>query len=75
MTVRSAAEERKTKQVHSDKEGEKYQKETQFLTRMLVFVSAAYVITSLPYRLFMVIMDVPALADIYDMTKTYWNLR
>jgi hypothetical protein len=45
------------------------------LTVMLVFVSLAYLVTSLPYRLYDPIMEIPALADIYDMTRHYWRLR
>ncbi|XP_064628955.1 growth hormone secretagogue receptor type 1-like [Lineus longissimus] len=50
-------------------------KETGHLTVMLMFVSLAYVVTTLPFRVFDPIMELPELAAIYDMTQQYWQLR
>ncbi|XP_064643680.1 uncharacterized protein LOC135497750 isoform X2 [Lineus longissimus] len=48
---------------------------TNYLTRMLLFVSFAYVVTSIPYRLYFFIMDTPVLTKMYVMTERYWSLR
>ena len=45
------------------------------MTRMLIFVSVAYVITSLPHRLYILILDIPEVSNLYRMEETYWNLR
>jgi hypothetical protein len=77
VTVRNAAKERSklSQQQQQQQGGKDQQKDTQFLTRMLIFVSCAYVLTSLPYRIFHVIIDTPAVSEIYDMDNIYWNLR
>jgi hypothetical protein len=45
------------------------------LTFMLIFVSLAYIMTSLPYRLDAVVMDIEAIDAMYDLTQEYWRLR
>jgi hypothetical protein len=58
------------------KEGQKArQKETTYLTRMLLLVSLAYVMTSIPYRIYNVIIEIPAVLDAYDMKDEYWVMR
>jgi hypothetical protein len=61
------------------KEGKKTrEKETTYLTRMLILVSIAYVITSIPFRIYDVIIGIPEVKDIYaqNMKKDeYWSLR
>lgn len=42
---------------------------------MLIFVSAAYIVTTLPYRLYGPIFDIPAIKEMYNMTELYWYLR
>ena len=60
----------------SEKEKEnKSKSENRYLTRMLILVSAAYEILSIPYRLYEIIRSIPSVAVIYDMTKLYWRLR
>jgi arginine exporter protein ArgO len=71
ITVKRAARERdklKSSQV------EKQQKDSH-MTAMLLFVSIAYVVTTLPYRLFDPVMEMPELVAMYDMTQQYWRLR
>jgi hypothetical protein len=70
ITVQHAAENRR--KLESRNVNQK-QKETAYLTRMLMFVSFAYVIITLPYRLFHVCMKIPVIAEIYDMTDPYWR--
>jgi hypothetical protein len=50
-------------------------KEIDYLTRMLIFVCAAYIITSIPLRLYYLYLDIPAFGSKYDMSDTYWNFR
>jgi hypothetical protein len=50
-------------------------KETSHLTRMLILVSIAYVVTSIPYRLYVVIIGIPAISVLYTMNQEYWKLR
>jgi hypothetical protein len=42
---------------------------------MLLMVSAAYVVTSLPYRLYAFVIDMPGVATYYDLSDPYWNVR
>jgi heme/copper-type cytochrome/quinol oxidase subunit 2 len=49
--------------------------ETTHLTIMLMFVSAAYIVTTLPYRLLDPIFEVPEIKAMYDMTQLNWRLR
>jgi hypothetical protein len=53
--VKSAAQSRGTLQSQQN-ESEKDRSETQYLTRMLIFASMAYVITSIPYRLIVIVL-------------------
>ncbi|XP_064619610.1 uncharacterized protein LOC135483041 [Lineus longissimus] len=46
---------------------------SQHLTRMLLFVSFAYVITTLPYRLYHLTMKIPVVANLYDLRVLYWR--
>jgi hypothetical protein len=54
---------------------EKPGKDSQNLTAMLLFVSIAYLVTTLPYRVITPIIHIPEIAAIYDMTRLYWRLR
>jgi hypothetical protein len=72
VTVKLASEKRVEMEAG---QGQKWRKESEYLTRMLVFVSAAYVVTSAPFRLYYLIIDIPAVSKIYDMTNEYWILR
>jgi hypothetical protein len=50
--------------------------ETRYITRMLIIVCFAYVMTSMPYRLSLTIIDgIPALRELYDTSSRYWNIR
>ncbi|XP_064637214.1 delta-type opioid receptor-like [Lineus longissimus] len=51
------------------------EKETTHLTRMLILVSIAYVVTSIPYRLYDIIIALPGIKSQYDMKDEYWKLR
>ena len=74
-TVRSAAERRKALGTARKETQKQQEKETQYLTRMLILVSIAYVVTSIPLRLYYFIMDLPYFDNMYDMEQLYWNLR
>jgi hypothetical protein len=50
-------------------------KETTYLTKMLILVSIAYVLTSIPYRLYEVILGIPEVTAAYNMKEEYWSLR
>jgi predicted benzoate:H+ symporter BenE len=45
------------------------------LTIMLLLVSIAYIVLSLPYRMFFWSFQIPQIARIYDMSDLYWKLR
>jgi hypothetical protein len=72
VTVKSAAKSRMTLQSNQGdrkmKLKEKERNETEYLTRMLIFASIAYVMTSLPYRLFQVVLLIPQVAAQFDLT-------
>ena len=58
------------------KEGRKARKrETSYLTRMLLLVSVAYVVTSIPLRAYDVVIGIPEVNEIYDMKDEYWVMR
>jgi preprotein translocase subunit SecG len=63
-------------QMGVSKEGQKTRaKETSHLTRMLILVSIAYVVTSIPYRLYDVIIGVEEIIIHYKLQEEYWMLR
>ncbi|XP_064642689.1 leukotriene B4 receptor 1-like isoform X2 [Lineus longissimus] len=72
IAVKSASEKRAKM---SEGQGQGNRKEEQHLTRMLIFVSCAYVVSSLPFRLYILLIDIPEIGWIYNMDDTYWNLR
>jgi hypothetical protein len=74
ITIKRASAHRAKISTGTDQSDEK-RKDQQHLTRMLIFVSLAYVVTSIPYRLYYMLMDVPAIGGAYIMEYTYWNLR
>jgi formate hydrogenlyase subunit 3/multisubunit Na+/H+ antiporter MnhD subunit len=45
------------------------------LTRMLVIVSLAYIVTSIPIRVYYLVMDIPQISSLYNMSDNYWMLR
>ena len=47
----------------------------QNLTGMLLFVSLAYAVTTLPYRLLQPVMEIKEVKAMYDMTLPYWRYR
>ena len=53
----------------------KRKQETGHLTRTLILVSCAYVVCSIPLRLYEMILDLPAMKEIYDFNDTYWFMR
>jgi hypothetical protein len=69
ITVRQASK-RRTKMGVQKGDGDKQESQ---LTSMLAIVSAAYLITTVPYRLFYVVLEIPAIGDMYDMTDPYWG--
>ncbi|XP_064620959.1 growth hormone secretagogue receptor type 1-like [Lineus longissimus] len=76
VTLRRASKERARLKSSQQKEGPgKHQQETQHLTVMLIFVSVAYIVTSLPYRMYDFSAQIPAVDAMYDMSQVYWRLR
>ncbi|XP_064626805.1 cysteinyl leukotriene receptor 1-like isoform X2 [Lineus longissimus] len=76
VTLKNSAKWRKQTNKTTVNNGGQKSRETSHLTRMLVTVCVAYVVTTIPYRLYVVFMEgVPELVDLYDMNETYWNLR
>jgi hypothetical protein len=68
-TIKSATRTRMKLQAQQRKEKpEQERNESGYLTRMLIFVSIAYVITSIPYRLFVVALLIPQVAAQIDLT-------
>ena len=67
LTIRAAAKARLKMQNRGDNIPEKARNESEFLTRMLIFASLAYVVTSIPYRLFQVILQIPQIQAQFDM--------
>ncbi|XP_064645116.1 uncharacterized protein LOC135498658 [Lineus longissimus] len=51
------------------------EKEARYLTKMLIIVCFAYVVTSIPYRLHDLLMGVPSISAHYDLSDPYWRLR
>jgi hypothetical protein len=51
------------------------EKETKYLTKMLIIVCIAYVVTSIPYRLHDLLLGVPSISSHYDLNDPYWRLR
>jgi hypothetical protein len=49
--------------------------ESKYMIRMLVLVSLAYVFFSMPLRFYVIIIDLPGLREMYDVSKPYWSLR
>ncbi|XP_064619896.1 probable G-protein coupled receptor 139 [Lineus longissimus] len=63
ITLRQASNERRKMDSNQQKN-----KDSQHLTRMLLFVSFAYVIITLPYRLTHMLIKIPAISNTFDMT-------
>jgi hypothetical protein len=70
LTLKQAASDRNKLDKHGQKEAD-----LQHLTRMLIFVSFAYVITTLPYRLHHFAMKIPAVAAAYDLRVLFWRKK
>jgi hypothetical protein len=68
--IKSASRERAKLGKHTERE-----QKDHYITAMLAFVSAAYIITTLPYRLFSPVLKIPQVAAIYDLSQRYWRLR
>ena len=67
ITLRKSSKERKKlRQGNSNTD-------TQHLTRMLIFVSLAYIVSTMPYRLYHLSMKIPAVAALYDLKILYWR--
>ncbi|XP_064622610.1 cysteinyl leukotriene receptor 1-like [Lineus longissimus] len=71
ITIKQASKQRRLMKSGLDTNA----KDTQYLTRMLLLISAAYMVTSLPYRWYEFMIGIPGVASYYDLTKPYWSLR
>jgi hypothetical protein len=74
-TLRRASKERVKLKSNQPTEGGNKERESQHLTVVLIFVSVAYIVTSLPYRMYDLIFLIPEVNALYDMTRLYWRLR
>jgi hypothetical protein len=73
-TVRSASLRRKEMGV-AEAVAKTQGKETRHLTRMLILVCIAFIVTSIPYRLYTIVLSIPALKRMYDLKNVYWFIR
>ncbi|XP_064627969.1 growth hormone secretagogue receptor type 1-like [Lineus longissimus] len=74
ITVKLASKKRlKMDSVQGQGVDQRNRKQTEHLTRIGVFVSAAYVLTTMPFRLYNVIVTIPAVG--YDLSDDYWFFR
>jgi preprotein translocase subunit SecG len=74
IVLRSASKE--SRKMGVSEAGQKArEKETAYLTRMLILVSVVYILMSIPYRLYDVLIALPEVKDNYSMKDEYDNLR
>ncbi|XP_064636935.1 mu-type opioid receptor-like [Lineus longissimus] len=67
---------KKSSEMGVSKENQKTrEKETAHLSRMLLLVSIAYVLTSIPLRIYDVIIGIPEVLAPYRLDEEYWSLR
>ncbi|XP_064635523.1 delta-type opioid receptor-like [Lineus longissimus] len=71
ITMRQASRNRAKMREEQKQDGDKSDNQ---LTRILVVVSVAYFVTTLPYRLFLAAFGIPEVADMYDMKDPFWNI-
>ncbi|XP_064637312.1 cysteinyl leukotriene receptor 1-like [Lineus longissimus] len=65
-----------SRQMGVSKEGQiSREKETAHLNKMLILVSIAYVITSIPFRAYEIAMGIQVVKDSYERNEAYWGLR
>ncbi|XP_064629378.1 mu-type opioid receptor-like [Lineus longissimus] len=74
VVVRNASHERDLMGV-GDRGQKTREKETTYLIRMLILVSIAYVLTSIPYRLYDTLIGIPVIRVHYNLSEEYWFLR
>ncbi|XP_064624468.1 galanin receptor type 2-like [Lineus longissimus] len=66
VTIHHASQER-SKMEYGD--NEKRGRETVYLTRMLIFISLAYIILSVPYRWYTLGTKIPSISKLYNMSR------
>jgi hypothetical protein len=71
VTVRQASKKRAQMGVEKGKDGDKREKQ---LTSMLIIVSIAYLITTIPHRLFYAMFEIPEIYNMYNLSDPYYNL-
>ncbi|XP_064630682.1 growth hormone secretagogue receptor type 1-like [Lineus longissimus] len=72
-TIRKASRDRAKMGVGTGKDSQK--RESQ-LTSMLILVSVAYLVFTIPHKLFYQLFNaIPAVNAPYDMSNIYWNLK
>jgi hypothetical protein len=69
LAVRQASRRRAKMAIEQGKE----KRENQ-LTSMLIIVSAAYLITTIPHRVFYAMLEIPEIGGMYNMKVAYWNV-
>ncbi|XP_064640810.1 proteinase-activated receptor 1-like isoform X2 [Lineus longissimus] len=70
VTLNRAVKERN--QLESGKNSEKFKRDTNHLTKMLLFVSFAYVLITLPYRMYHLVIKIPEVALLFgDLRDTF----
>jgi hypothetical protein len=73
FTLHLASEKRK--EITARATANSRENETRYLTRMLIVVCVAYVILSLPWRLYDVVFNIPNIFKMYNFQQEYWRLR
>jgi hypothetical protein len=70
MTVKDAARSRAILSLAQQADVAGSERKTAHMTKMLIFVSMAYLATSIPYRLFLMILLIPQVVEVFDFTET-----
>jgi hypothetical protein len=76
VTLQSSSKDRKALDAGpQNKARDRIQRETAHLTRMLIAVSFAYILLTLSFRLYHLILKVPAVGSMYDLNSAFWKQR
>jgi hypothetical protein len=74
ISVRRAANQRKEMSA-ADMTSQKSRLQERSITKMLLFVSFAFLICQFPYRVYHTMFEIPGVMTMYDKNSYYWNTR
>ncbi|XP_064651729.1 thyrotropin-releasing hormone receptor-like [Lineus longissimus] len=74
ISVRRAAN-RRAEMSKTDMTSQKSRLQERSITRMLLFVSFAFLICQFPYRVSGILFEIPGVMTMYDMNSHYWKTR